>query len=806
MKSYDHKEIEKKWRDIWEKDELYKTPNEVSNKKNFYCLVEFPYPSGNLHVGHWYAFSITDIYARYKRMQGFNVLFPIGFDAFGLPAENAAIKRGLNPREWTYDNIDYMKTQIKSMGTSFDWSRELATCDPEYYKWTQWFFTQFVKNDLAYQAETTVNWCPSCKTVLANEQVVDGHCDRCDSDVEHKKMNQWMIRATKYADRLLDDLETLEWPHAIKQAQREWIGKSEGANVVFKLKESEKEIVVYTTRVDTIFSGTFVILAPEHNLINELKEKISNWEEVESYIKEAQKKTDVSRMESKDKTGVQLKGLTAVNPATGEDIGVWITDFVLVQYGTGAVFADAHDERDFELAKKYDIPLKVSIVPENTDEEEVIGLEKCFSGEGILINSGQFDGLTSRDARTKITEWLKEKNLAEKTTNYKLRDWGVSRQRYWGCPIPIIHCKKCGAVPVPEKDLPVELPEIDDYLPRDDGKSPLSKAAEWVNVDCPECGEKAERETDTLDTFVDSSWYFLRYADPKNTERFADQNILANWSPVDFYSGGAEHTTMHLLYSRLFQKILFDLNLVAEKEPYARRMNRGLILGPDGNKMSKSKGNVIDPDEIVVRLGSDTVRSYLAFIGPYNEVGSYPWDPNGVVGVRRFLERMYGVVDKHIKDETPEEVDNLLHKTIKKVSEDMELFKFNTAISSLMILTNLIEKEGISKKDFGITVRLLSPIAPHTSEEIWHLLGNEESVHINEWPEYDEKKTIDESISIALQVNGKVRSEINISHEESESKIKEMALQDEKIQKWIGGKEVKKVIYVKGKLVSIVTS
>jgi len=781
MKSYDHKEIEKKWRDIWQKNNQYKVEDKVEGKENFYTLVEFPYPSGNLHVGHWYAFAITDIFARYMKMTGKNVLFPIGFDAFGLPAENAAIKRGLNPKTWTYENIDSMKKQIASMGASFDWSREVITCDPEYYKWTQWFFTKFLENDLAYQAITNVNWCPSCKTVLANEQVVDGHCERCGYDVEHKEMNQWMIRTTKYADRLIDDLEGLDWPHAIKQAQREWIGKSEGAHVDFKIEDSDESVKVFTTRIDTIFGVTFLVLAPENNLIKKLQ--IKNISEVEKYIKDTQKKTDLVRLEGKDKTGIILEGVYAVNPANGARIPVYIADYVLNSYGTGAIMAvPAHDDRDKEFAEKYDLPI-ISVYE-----------------DGFIVNSDQYNGLNKIEAISRMSE----NEWAQKTTNYKLRDWGISRQRYWGCPIPVIHCEKCGAVPVPEKDLPVILPEIEDYLPRDDGKSPLAKATEWVNVDCPSCGAKAERETDTLDTFIDSSWYFLRYADPKNSEKFADSGKMKNWIPVDFYSGGAEHTTMHLLYSRFFQKALFDLKLVEEKEPYIKRMNRGLIMGPDGNKMSKSKGNVIDPDDIVERLGADTVRSYLAFIGPYNEVGSYPWDPNGVVGVRRFLERMHSIPDKHLKDETPKEVETLLHKTIKKVSEDMEQLKFNTAISSLMILVNSVEKDGISKEDFKIAVRLLSPITPYISEEIWEKLGESSSVHASEWPTFDPEKIIESSIKIALQVNGKVRNELTVPHDISEDEVKEMALSDEVILKWIDGKEVKKIIYVKGKLVSIV--
>jgi len=608
VKEYNPKEIEPKWQKKWSRDKLYLTQDEVKGKDNEYVLVEFAYPSGNLHVGHWYAFSVPDIYARLRRMQGKNLLYPMGFDAFGLPAENAAIKNKLNPREWTFQNIDYMRNQLQSMGASFDWSREVVTASPDYYKWTQWLFLKFLEKGLAYQSETPVNWCPSCKTVLANEQVVAGHCERCDAEVERRNMLQWNLKITDYADRLIDDLGSLDWPHSIKEAQKNWIGRSEGAEIEFKVVGSkEYGVRVFTTRPDTILGATYLVLSPEHELVaklleetrNKKQETIKNPDEVEKYINETKKKSEMDRIaEGKEKTGIRLEGVTAINPANKEEIPVWIADYVLPHYGTGAIMAvPADDERDREFAEKFNLPIVEGYTPAGFED------------------------------------------FGQKTQKYKLRDWVVSRQRYWGCPIPVIHCNKCGIVPVPEKDLPVVLPEATDYLPSDDGQSPLAKVTDWVKVKCPKCDAEARRETDTLDTFIDSSWYFLRYADPKNEKEFASKKLLKKWLPVSFYSGGAEHTTMHLLYSRFFHKVLFDLGLVNETEPYLRRMNRSLIMGPDGQKMSKSRGNVVDPDKEVERSGADTIRIYLAFIGPYNEVNSYPWNPDATVGVRRFLER-----------------------------------------------------------------------------------------------------------------------------------------------------------------------
>jgi leucyl-tRNA synthetase len=1127
MEGYDHKKIEKKWRDVWKKGDVYKTADSVKGKDNFYLLTEFPYPSGNLHVGHWYAFALPDILARYFRMRGKNVVFPMGFDAFGLPAENAAIKNKLNPRAWTEKNIEYMKQQIESMGASFDWSREVQTIDPQYYKWTQWQFLQFFKNGLVYQKETAVNWCPKDKTVLANEQVVDGKCERCDSIVEQKMMLQWNIKITDYADRLIDDLEPLDWPQEIKESQKNWIGRSEGAEIDFGLDLGEKKkyvilhgyksrgdrprhqwyaeklrelghevlipqlpnpdepieeeqvaaaleateydentvlvghslggvvamkvlqkldkkiaglvliapaidpkfhtaeerpfwktfkwddldykkiisltkfrfvfsdlqeknrieylrylspqlearlvetnavkehftgdtepdvlmwlrptIRVFTTRADTLYGATYLVLSPEHQWVKLAlghKTVLKNNDEVQKYVEQAKNKSDLERqMDQKEKTGVRLEGVDAINPATGGKIPVYVADYVLATYGTGAIMAvPAHDERDHEFAKKFKIPIEHVVAPVRVDEKnppvtgqksvyrklvmalvrnsktgkylalkrkdnewttfviggvegnedaekaarreieeesgytnltfvrslggpiysefnashkgenrvahnhvllfelndetqkplapeeaskhEVIWIDHSeitrarmahgeldlvlqrldsdtdiYDGEGKLINSGEFDGADSEEARTKITE-----KFGRKRITYKLRDWIVSRQRYWGVPIPIIHCEKCGSQPVPDKDLPVELPDVEDYLPSGEGKSPLAKVDSFVNVKCPTCDRSARRETDTLDTFVDSSWYFLRYTDPENAEAFAARDKQDHWMPVDLYSGGAEHTTMHLLYSRFWHKALYDLGLVAEPEPYKKRMNRSLIMGPDGQKMSKSRGNVIDPDEVVERLGADTVRMYLAFIGPYNEVSNYPWNPDGVVGVRRFIERVFRLHDAVQKDDIPE-LNVPLHRTIKKVGEDVEVLKFNTAISQLMIFLNDAEKQndkkaGIGDQQWRIFLRLLAPFAPFVAEELWSRSGHKTSLFEENWPIYDEGQLRDAKITIAVQVNGKTRGQTQISSDADREKTEELAR--EVVAKRILGQKVEKTIVIPSRLVNFV--
>src|SRR3989344_3437998 len=1130
MRSYDHKKIEKKWQKAWEDEKLYETPDKVEGKDNHYLLVEFPYPSGNLHVGHWYAFSVPDIFARFQRMSGKNVLFPIGFDAFGLPAENAAIQRKLNPREWTESNIEYMREQLRSMGASFDWSREVRTIDPEYYRWTQWIFLQFFRKNLVYQKETAVNWCPKDKTVLANEQVVDGTCERCGSEVVQKQMLQWNIKITDYADRLIDDLEPLDWPREIKESQRNWIGRSEGAEVDFPLeidspvsekpnflilhcytgradknfipwpknelesrgydvqapqmphtdnpREDEQvphvintceinertviighslgsvvamkvlqksdrpvaglvlvapavepsyrtgdarnfwktftweydypkiksltnfqlilsdsleaesrltylkflsqklsaplieataarkhftadaepqvlscvlpHVTVFTTRPDTLSGATYLVLSPEHPWVARAlqhKTVLRNQKEVQHYVEQAAKKTEMQRQVDKDKSGVRLEGVEAVNPVTWEKIPLYVADYVLGHYGTGAIMAvPAHDERDYAFAKRFELPVRQVVAPvirqtngndafrvnepvrdrnavmcivkhwekdeylcqqwnehpeiktfisggikEGEDivdagmreireesgftdakfERDIKGVsfiefyhqikktnirakfqylyyelqsgtqeaidagelkkhtiiwkkrdevrdflhllerdavwdafekggEAPYTGDGVLVNSGAYDGLSVEEAKR-----LMALAFGRSKKTYKLRDWIVSRQRYWGVPIPIIHCDVCGPQPVPDSELPVRLPEIDDYLPTGDGKSPLTKVDSFVRSKCPNCGGEGRRETDTLDTFVDSSWYFLRYTDPRNAVEFASGERMDAWMPVDVYSGGAEHTTMHLLYSRFWQKAMHDCGLVKDSEPYARRMNRSLILGPDGQKMSKSRGNVIDPDDAVERLGADTVRMYLAFIGPYNEVSSYPWDPNGVVGVRRFLERVVRAEEYVVQGDVIS-LQTALHKVIKKVGEDIAAQKFNTAISQLMILLNSIEKEKqIGKEQWATLVKLLAPFAPHLAEELWQREAKRPSVHTESWPEYNKDYLVEETITIIVQIDGKTRATVEVPRD-AENDVLEAAAREALALKLVEG-AVKRVVVVPRRLVNFVT-
>lgn len=993
--NYNHKNIESKWQNEWQKNDIYKTLDKFQDKENFYTLVEFPYPSGNLHIGHWYAFAVPDIFARAKRMQDYNVLFPIGFDSFGLPAENAAIKRGLDPKKWTYENIEYMEKQLASMGNSFDWSRKVITSDPEYYRWTQWLFLELFKKGLAYKKKALVNWCPSCQTVLANEQVVNGKCERCGSEVIQKDLEQWFFKITDYAERLISDLDNLDWPEPIKEAQRNWIGKSSGAEISFELKAKSLEsgnieapssklsaVKVFTTRADTLFGATYLVLAPEYKEIENLKLKIENWDEVQDYINGAKNKTEIERTDAKkEKTGVKLDGVTAINPANGEEIPVFVADYVLGNYGTGAVMAvPAHDERDFEFAKKYNLPIKQVIEPkfigftgdgavkpdmdfvkreavcavvrnpkddtylcvswknfvmnglvtggidegedlidcarreireetgyknlkfvrksnvaintffyhrvkkqnrhahfqfvffdlENEEKDVVDEKESAlhevvwkkreelkdfftvfegdfilnildndkfvYTDDGILSNSKEFDGMESELARGKITE-----KFGQKEIKYKLRDWLLSRQRYWGCPIPVVYDSEGNPHPVKEEHLPWLLPEDNiDFTPK--GTSPLASSKELKERVEKLYGKGWTPEFDTMDTFVDSSWYFLRYCDPHNSKLPASSSKLKSWMPVSRYSGGAEHTTMHLLYSRFFHKALFDLGLVNEDEPFKVRMNRGLILGPDGQKMSKSKGNVIDPGEWIEKVGADTVRMYLAFIGPYNEVGQYPWDLGGIAGMRRFLERVWklslkvhkgaSLESKNKKEEILSnsetfKLDNLLHKTIKKVTEDIESYKFNTAISSLMILFNELEKEESkilnpkSRENFEIFLKLLAPFAPHITEEIWFNFDNSDSsriretnedernlnvpsIHLEKWPKFDESKIIEENTTIVVQINGKVRAQFEAPINMSENEAKEMANALPDVFKWLENKEIKKVIFVPNKIVNFV--
>lgn len=947
MKTYDHKKIENKWQKDWEKKGIYKAKD--NKGKKFYSLIEFPYPSGaGLHVGHPRPYIGMDIVSRKRRMEGYNVLFPIGWDAFGLPTENYAIKTGIHPSVATKQNINNFRRQIKMLGPSFDWSREVNTTDPKYYKWTQWIFLQMFKKGLAYKDKSVINWCPKDKIGLANEEVVDGKCERCGTETVKREKEQWMLAITKYADRLDKDLDDVDYLEKIKIGQRNWIGKSEGSEIEFKIKNSSEKIKVFTTRADTLFGTTYVVLAPEHELVKKLSENISNKKEVENYIKSVKNKLDIDRTaEDKEKTGVELKGIKAINPANNEEIPIWIADYVLVQYGTGAVMAvPAHDERDFEFAKKYNLPVKHVILPIRIDEknphvpgkeivfrnivmaivrnpkndkylvlevknpkwttfviggvegdedsetaarreileesgyknlklirvlggpihsefyaghkgvnriahntavyfeleneeQETISLEESekhsiawinlkditrermshseldivlerlctgndvYLDDGILVNSIKFNGKTSEEARKEITEFIGGKMV----TKYKLRDWIFSRQRYWGEPIPIVHCEKCGYVSVPDKDLPVVLPKVKSYTPTDNGESPLATITKWVNVKCPKCKGKAKRETDTMPNWAGSSWYYLRYTDPKNNKEFASQKNLKYWTPVDWYNGGMEHTTLHLLYSRFWHKFLYDMKLVPTKEPYMKRTAHGMILAEGGVKMSKSKGNVINPDDIVKIYGADTFRVYEMFIGPFDQTAV--WNTESIIGSRRFLEKVWRLGIK-IADNSSKKIESgialqtLLHKTIKKISEDIESMNFNTAISSMMILANEMEKVEVSKDDFEKFLQILAPFAPHITEELWFMLGEKTSIHKSSWPKWDKNKIIEEEIKIAIQVNGKVRAEIMISKDMTEEKIKDLALKNKSIITWIENKEIRRVIYVLGRVINIV--
>jgi len=804
MKKYNPDKIEKKWQKYWEKEKMHEA---VDGAGNYLLLVEFPYPSGNLHIGHWYAFALPDILARYQRMNGKNVMYPIGFDAFGLPAENAAISRGINPRDWTEENIKHMTQQLKSMGATFDWTREVQTIDPEYYKWTQWIFLKFYEKGLAYRAETPVNWCSKDKTVLANEQVINGKCDRCGTDVEQRKLSQWMFKITTFADDLVDGLDRVEWPETTRLAQRNWIGRSEGSLIKFKIKDFNKNIEVFTTRADTLFGATYVVLAPENKLVQDLKPYITNWDEVEKYATEAKRKTELERMTNvKSKTGAQLKGVTVINPINNEEIPVWIADYVLAHYGTGAVMAvPAHDQRDYDFARKQNLEIRTVISGGETDK-------KAFEEDGKLINSQKFDGLTSKEGRKKIIEELKSKGLGDFVKQYRLHDWILSRQRYWGVPIPMIKCAGCGYMPVPEKDLPIKLPKLDDFKPTDDGKSPLAKSEKWLKTKCPKCGGGAERETDTMDTFVDSSWYFMRYTDPNNNDEFASQKNMDAWLPVPLYIGGAEHNTMHLLYSRFFTKALHSLGYTKFDEPFSGRVNHGIILGPDGQKMSKSRGNVVDPDVEVKNYGADTVRMYLSFMGPYEQGG--PWDPKGINGVSRFLNRIWNFVsryeDKKLKICEKPEIDVEITRAIKNVGDDIKDLKFNTGVSGLMKMLNSLEEitgeeYKLNREQYELILKVVAPYAPHIAEELWQeVLGNKKSIHLESWPKYDPALLKEEITNLVIQVNGRVRDAILMKAGLLEEEVRKIVLDSEKIQKFIGSQPIKKFIYIPGRIVNIV--
>ncbi len=954
--TYDFHKIEKKWQAAWKKKGQYSAKDQVKGKDNFYHLVMFPYPSGNLHIGHWYNFAPADVYARYMRMQDKNVMSPIGFDAFGLPAENAAIKNGIHPEKWTMKNIKMMRTQLESMGNSYDWSRMVVTCLPDYYKWNQWLFLQLFHKGLAYRKKAPANWCPNDKTVLANEQVVDGKCERCGTDVVKKDIEQWLFKITDYAEQLLNDLDKLDWPERTKLAQKNWIGRSEGAEIDFAVKGLKEKIKVFTTRPDTLFGATYMVLAPEHPLVANLlasqmksekalpagRQGIANWGEVEKYIAATKKKTDIDRLaEGKEKTGVELKSIKAINPANKEEIPVFIADYVLSTYGTGAIMAvPAHDERDIEFARKFNIPIRYVIDPvtgspqknpaekdkivalvenakgeiltinwganaggrlliggtvesgedivktakrevleetgyrnlklidvskervhhqyfsynrnkgflahttlvyfrlENNEKDEQVldDTEKgkfsvewvtkdqvrkeineslhrytfdkfiegtAYSGDGVLINSGKFNGLTSEGAKGKITEFVGGTTKVQ----YRLRDWLISRQRYWGTPIPIIHCPKCGEIAVPEKELPVKLPPLKDFKPADDGRSPLARNKKFLHTKCPKCGGAAERDTDTMDTFVDSSWYYLRYVDPKNKKRPFDPLRVKKWLPVNMYIGGAEHTVLHLLYSRFFTKFLRDIGLIKFDEPFKALRHQGIILGPDGQKMSKSRGNVIDPDKLVREFGTDAVRTYLCFMGEYSKGG--PWNPTGILGAVRFLERFRKFFENYNpkKKDSDKEIQPLIHKTIKKVGDDIASFQFNTAVSALMIMLNELEQKpgAVGKSDFEMLAKLIAPMAPHMAEELWvSVLKNKPSIHFSSWPKYDAALTKENEFELVVQINGKVRDSFRVPIDITEAEAKKLTLEREVVKRYLAGREVKRVIYVPGRLISIV--
>jgi leucyl-tRNA synthetase len=787
-KRFDHREIEKMWQEKWREDGLYTVGERDHSKEKEYVLVEWPYPSGNLHIGHWHAFAVPDIYVRYRRMTGKQVLFPMGFDAFGLPAENAAIKRNANPREWTESNIAYMKGQLDSMGNAFSWDKTTSSTDPEYYKWTQWMFTKFFENNIAYRGEGFVNWCPGCNTMIANEQVQsDNTCERCDSIIERKKMPQWMIRITDFANELIDGLDALNWPEHVKEAQKNWIGRSEGAEIDFELSVGEK-VTVFTTRPDTLFGATYLVLAPENDFVEKYKDNILNWSDVEAYIKATKQKIEQDRLDTtKEKTGVKLEGITATNPGSGETIPVYIADYVLASYGTGAIMAvPAHDERDFAFAKKFNITISQVIDSKG---------ELPFAALGTVINSDGFDGMTSEAAKVAITE----KVGGRLTNTYRLRDWSIGRQRYWGVPIPIVYDPEGKAHPVPLEHLPWCLPEDVDFKPT--GEAPLAKSTELKARTEKIFGAGWTPEVETMDTFVDSSWYYLRYIDNHNDHEFSSKEAQQTWLPVDLYFGGSEHNTMHLLYSRFWMKALRRLGLTEHAEPYIRRVNRGLILGPDGNKMSKSKGNVVDPDEQIERVGADTVKMYLAFMGPYGEIANYPWDMGGIAGLRRFLERVNGL-SEHIKDTTDEL--SLLHKTIKKVTEDVLVFKFNTAISAMMIFINQVEKTGLSRESYLLFLRLLAPFAPHLAEELWHEAGNSSSIHSTEFPAYSPELTKDDTVTLGVQINGKLRGNITLSPDATETEALAAVHENDQLESRIAGLSIKKVVYVPGRILNLV--
>ena len=799
MVEYNPNAIEKKWQKKWYEEKTFKSEID-KNKKKFYPLVEFPYPSGQgLHVGHPRPYTALDVVARKRRLEGENVMYPMGWDAFGLPTENYAIKNKIHPAKVTEDNIKNFKAQMKSIGFSFDWDREINTTDPDYYKWSQWIFIQMYKHGLAYKNEMSVNWCPSCQVGLANEEVVDGKCERCGTEVVHKMKNQWMLKITEYADRLIDDLEEVDFEERIKASQINWIGRSHGCDVDFRLKDKEDKLTVYTTRPDTIFGVSYMVVSPEHPVLEKYKDEIKNYQEIEDYQEEARKKSDFERAElNKDKTGVMIEGISAINPLNDKEIPIWVSDYVLMTYGTGAIMAvPAHDSRDFEFAEKFDMP----IIPVYDTGEE---LPTTDINKGKAINSDFLNGLSANDAKKKAIEYIEEKGLGKAKTNFKLRDWVFSRQRYWGEPIPMIYCEEHGWVPVDESELPIKLPEVESYEPTATGESPLSEIDEFVNTTCPICGKPAKRETDTMPQWAGSSWYYLRYMDPANKDAIASKEALDYYSPVDWYNGGMEHTTLHLLYSRFWHKFLYDIGVVPTKEPYKKRTSHGMILGSDHQKMSKSRGNVINPDDIIRDYGADTLRCYEMFMGDFSSMAI--WSDEGVRGCRKYLERVFNLNEiVEDGDSYSKDLEVVINQTIKKVSEDYENLKFNTAIAQLMTLLNEMKAKGkITRKDFKTYLILLNPVAPHMTEELWEMMEFDGELNQTSWPSYDEDKLTFDSFEMPVQINGKVRGKVLMANDASKDDAVNAAKEDTNIKSYIEGKEIRKIIYVPGKILNIV--
>ena len=800
--TYNHKVVEGKWQKVWDDNKAFAATDDYSKPK-YYALVEFPYPSGQgLHVGHPRPYTALDIVARKRRMQGYNVLYPMGWDAFGLPTENYAIKNKIHPKEVTKTNVARFKKQLHSLGYSFDWDREINTTDPEYYKWTQWIFLKLFKAGLAYKKEMPINWCTSCKVGLANEEVVNGVCERCGSEVVRKVKSEWMLKITDYADKLIEGLDGVDYIERVKVSQKNWIGRSTGAEVDFSVKGKEDKLRIYTTRCDTLFGVTYMVVSPEHPILDKYKDEIGNWSDIEAYREQAAKKSDFERSElAKDKTGVCIDGLTAINPVNGKEIPIYVSDYVLMSYGTGAIMAvPAHDDRDWEFAKKFGLPL-IQVVAK--DGEEVDINEAAFTdvATGVLINSDFLNGLEVKDAKEKMIKFLEEKGIGQAKTNYKLRDWVFSRQRYWGEPIPIVHCDKCGYVPIDEKELPLLLPEVDSYMPTDNGESPLAAMTDWVNTTCPCCGGPAKRETDTMPQWAGSSWYFLRYTDPHNTEALASKEALKYWLPVDWYNGGMEHTTLHLLYSRFWHKFLYDQGVVPTPEPYQKRTSHGMILGENGEKMSKSRGNVVNPDDIVDVYGADTLRTYEMFIGAFDLAAS--WSEDGVKGCRRFLDRVWKLQDS-VTDEKgySKDMETKMHQVIKKVSNDFENLKYNTAIAAMMALLNDFYKKGsVTADEFKTLLILLNPVAPHITEELWSVKNYGGYVYQQTWPEFDETKTVESTVEIAVQINGKTKATLAIGKEDPKDEV--IAKAKEVIADKLTGNVIKE-IYVPGRIVNIV--